>query len=111
MDKESIIIELSNLEEELFKSERELKSYEDKFNSAKSNRTAGSVVLLVGILGIFFFYNLWYLWLFLIIIGGLTYLTAITKQKTIRSSIAIVEENLAGIKKDIAENRAILISL
>lgn len=110
MDKESIIRELSNLEEELFKSERELKSYEDKVNSTKNNRTAGSVVLLIGILGILFFFNLWYLWLFLITIGGLTYVTAIIKQKTLRTSISIVEENLAGIKSDISENRSKLIS-
>ena len=111
LDKESIISELGNLEEELFRSERELKFYDDKVNSFQNNKTTGSVMLLIGFLGILFFFRIWFFWLFLIIIGGLAYITAISRQKTLRYTISIIEENLAGIKKDIAENRAKLISL
>ena len=111
MEIESIIREIGNLEEELFRSERELKFYDDKVNSFQNNRTTGSVVLLIGILGILFLFRFWFFWLFLIIIGGLAYITAISKQKTLRYTISIIEENLAGIKKDIAENKAKLISL
>jgi len=45
-------------------------------------------------------------WIFLIIMGALAYITAISRQKTLRYTISIIEENLAAIKKDIAENRA-----
>jgi len=100
LDKESII-----------RSERELKFYDDKVNSFQNNKTTGSVMLLIGFLGILFFFRIWFFWLFLIIIGGLAYITAISRQKTLRYTISIIEENLAGIKKDIAENRAKLISL
>lgn len=99
------------LEEELFRSERELKFYDDKVNSFQNNKTTSSVFLLIGFLGIIFFFRFWFFWIFLIIMGALAYITAISRQKTIRFTISIIEENLAGIKKDIAENRAKLISL
>jgi ATP-dependent Zn protease len=111
LDKESLIREMGILEEELFRSERELKFYDDKVNSFQNNKTTSSVFLLIGFLGIIFFFRFWFFWIFLIIMGGLAYITAISRQKTLRYTISIIEENLAAIKKDIAENRAKLLSL
>ena len=92
MDKESLIREMGNLEEELFRSERELKFYDEKVNSFQNNKTTGAVMLLIGILGFLFFFRFWFFWTFLIIFGGLAYITAISRQKTLRYTISIIEE-------------------
>lgn len=110
MEKDQLIEEIGNLETDLSTTEGDLRKSERQFDSLKGNRTSGSVVLLLGLIGIIFFSDLWYVWYFLIAIGGLTFLTAIKKQNAIKLSIKTYEDNLSKIRSKLAESRAELIS-
>jgi 5-bromo-4-chloroindolyl phosphate hydrolysis protein len=106
MNKLEIATEIGNLEGELATEESKLREYERQFASAKNNRTAGAVALLIGILGFLFLYFLWYLWLFLGIIGILTLFTAMGKQNEVKMRIQTSEKQISLFRAELAERRA-----
>jgi uncharacterized membrane protein len=97
---------IGKLETEIETMQNQLKELEDKFDSTKGNRTAGAVVLLIGILGVLFYYPLLILWIFLGIIGLLTVITAMIKQSNAKEDIDLIGSKIAEAKGTMAELRA-----
>jgi ABC-type bacteriocin/lantibiotic exporter with double-glycine peptidase domain len=86
--------------------QKQLRELEGKYDSTKGNRTAGAVVLLIGILGVMFYYPLLLLWIFLGIIGLLTLITAMVKQSNSKEEIDLLGSKIAEAKGTMAELRA-----
>lgn len=95
------IAEIAVLDMELQKHEDAVKDLERQMQSTRGNRTAGGVALLIGLLGIIALSGAWYVWLFLLLIGFATYVTAWLKQRE-------SENGIREHRKEIEELRLIL---
>lgn len=106
MTKQEMAAEIGRLEGQISQLEATRREAERRLQSAKGNRTAGAAVVLIGLLGMLFLTGLWYLWGFLIIIGGLTLVTAIVKQSGVQSELKAAEATMAQSRSSLAELQA-----
>lgn len=80
---------------------------EARLRSAKSNRTAGAAVTFVGLILLLFFGGaLAVLGVGLALVGGLTLLTAIAKQRGAQQAVRAGDQQIAALRGQLAEKRA-----
>ena len=103
-----LIAEIGKLETDIAKQETLVREWEVKVGSARNNRTGGAIALLISILGMLFLIGLWFVWVFLFLIGGLTLLTAISRQNEAERSIKEISQFVAVARGLLAEKRAAL---
>src|SRR5260370_10865458 len=108
MTKAEMAKEIGRLEGELSASENARRDIESKLSGAKRTRTAGAAAVLIGILGVLFLNGLWVLWIFLIIIGALTLVTAIVKQSGTSQDVATLDQQITSARAKLAELRALI---
>lgn len=103
-----LIAEIAAREMLLYKRENEIKDLEQKIQSTRGNRTAGGLALLIGLLGFLVFDGAWFLWIFLLLIGGATYLTAWVKQHESKNSIREHQQEMESIRLELTQKKMLL---
>ncbi len=106
--KMEIATEIGRMESAIAKQESVIKELEQSRNSAKGNRTAGAAAALIGLLLVLFLSNLWYIGVFLILIGALTLFTAMSKQTNAEREIKGASDSISEMRGKLAEKRAML---
>lgn len=99
--------EIGRLETELAQAEAELRKKEDRLKSARGNRVAGTIAILIGLVCAFFLGGLisW-LGLLLVAAGLLAWVTAIFQQGNAKRAIQQQEQVIAAQRGQLAEKRA-----
>lgn len=87
-----IMLEINSLESKKEELEIELKK-------RNSSYLAGEITFGIGLIFIFIFPGLWFLWMFFITLGLLTWISAIVQRKELNVQIAQTRKDLAS-KKD-----------
>jgi len=98
--------EIGQLEMDLAIAETKLKEFEEKSGGNKSNRNVGAFAFLIGLLGILFLSVLWPMWLFIILIGALTWFTALAKGGSAQEEREKLQTNIAELRQQLAIKRS-----
>jgi len=101
-----LVTEIGQLETAITQAESNLREKQAALQSAKGNRTAGAVALLIGLLLFLFLSSAWFLGAFLSLIGLLTMLTAINKQNNLQTQIQTFDHGLASLRGELATKHA-----
>jgi len=83
-----IMLEINSLEASKEDLEIELKKKNSRY-------TAGEVTFGIGLIFIFIFPGLWYLWLFFITLGLITWISAIVQRKDLNMQVTQIRKDLA----------------
>jgi hypothetical protein len=90
----------AEIEKKIIQYEAEIRSAQDKASKVKNNRTAGAVVFLLGLLLTIFFLPAWPLGAFLILIGFLTWITAVLKTKESKEAVEFYYAEIASLRAE-----------
>lgn len=110
MDKNLLAIEIAKLENQVLVYEQSINQCQKKIDSTKFNFISGQVVFVIGMLGLILAFSIWFIWLFLIIIGGLTYLSSNSKRSGAVKEIDDLQSKIIELKKQANDLRAELIA-
>lgn len=109
MSKAEIIERIGKLESELAALEGEMRKNIQSLQSSKNNRSSGALAALVGIIGFLFFSKVAVLWIFILLIGVLTWITAYQKQHDGEAAVSAIEARNQEVRSELAEMRARLL--
>jgi len=103
----STIPTIAEVEQIITYSRTQLRIWQERASSANSGKSGGGIALLIGILGLLFLSGIWYLWIFLFIIGALAYLTQADKGRHAAEEIKAWEKVVGKLNARRAELQTI----
>jgi hypothetical protein len=110
-NKPEFAAEIGHMESELAQKEMTLKELDSQWLSAKGNRMAGIIALLIAILGFLFLSSLWYVWGFVGLIGLPTFFVALSAKNWAEREKKTISPAIADLRGKLAEKRALLAML
>jgi len=110
MDKNLLAIDISRLENQALALEQSITKNQAIVQATNFNYYSGQIAVLVGVLGLILLTNLWWIWLFLLVIGALTYFSAKSKRAGAAKQIEDAQANILKLKTEANELRAQLLA-
>lgn len=104
----TIVSEIGTLEARLAELDGVVEKAQRNYQSARGSRTFGNVMFLIGLVGIILLFDIWYLWLFLLVIGAGAYFSAKSNLKKAEKEIDGNKKEAEGVRASLAEKRALM---
>ena len=107
-DVNRLISEIGVLESDLAKIEIAIKVAENKVQSTIGSSALSGITMLFGIFGFVIFSQLWYVWVFLFLVGTLAYLATKIKERRLKREVTDLQGKVPELREKLATKRAIV---